>query len=130
VRAWKEQWSFVGEPKRKVEVTVPVNGKPTTVDITTEIRRACESVLPPIIETMLDLISRVEPEYQEAVRHNIILAGGGSQIPNLAATLEAALAEIGGGRVKAVDDPVFAGSNGSLAIAADAPESDWEKLAG
>jgi hypothetical protein len=25
---------------------------------------------------------------------------------------------------------VFAGSNGSLAVAADAPESDWEKLPG
>ncbi len=130
VRAWKEQHSFVGEHKGKVEVTVPVNGKPTVMDIAPEIRRACESLLPPITETMLDLISRVEPEYQEAVRHHVILAGGGSQIPNLAATLEAALDEVGGGRVKAVDDPMFAGSNGSLAIAADAPESDWEKLPG
>jgi len=29
-----------------------------------------------------------------------------------------------------VDDPVFAGSNGGLAIALDAPETDWESLAG
>ncbi len=79
---------------------------------------------------MLDLVSKVEPEYQDAVRRNIILAGGGSQIPNLASALEAALAEIGGGGVRAVDDPIYAGSNGSLAIAADAPESDWEKLPG
>ncbi len=130
VRAWKEESSFVGESKRKVEVTVPVSGKPTTVDITAEMQRACESLLPPITETMLDLLSRVEPEYQDAVRHNIILAGGGSQIPNLAAALQAALDEVGGGKVTAVADPVFAGSNGSLAIAADAPESDWEKLPG
>jgi len=27
-----------------------------------------------------------------------------------------------------VDDPVFAGSNGGLAIALDAPEGDWEPL--
>ncbi len=130
VRAWKEEWSFVGEPERAVEVTVPVGGKPTAVDITAEMRRACESLLPPIIETMLDLVSKVEPEYQDAVRRNIILAGGGSQIPNLASALEAALAEVGGGVVRAVDDPIYAGSNGSLAIAADAPESDWEKLPG
>ena len=108
VRAWKEKFSFVGEPKGRVDVTVPVNGKPTVVDIAPEIQRACESLLPPIVETMLDLISRVEPEYQESVRHNIILAGGGSQIPNFAAALETALGEIGGGRVKAVDDPLFA----------------------
>jgi rod shape-determining protein MreB len=72
----------------------------------------------------------VEPEYQERVRHNIILAGGGSQIPGLATALERALAEYGGGAVRVVEDPVFAGSNGSLAIALDASDSDWESLAG
>jgi rod shape-determining protein MreB len=109
---------------------VPVGGKPTNIDITTEVRRACESLLPPIVETMLDLVSRVDPEYQETVRHNIILAGGGSQIPRLPQAMEAALKEVGGGRVTPVADPLFAGSNGSLAIALDAPESDWEKLPG
>jgi hypothetical protein len=64
------------------------------------------------------------------VRRNVILAGGGSQIPQLPEALEVALAEVGGGRVRAVEDPVFAGSKGSLAIALDAPDSDWEKLPG
>ena len=130
VRAWKEAHSFVGEPKAPVEVKVPINGKPTALDITAELRRACESLIPPIVETMLDLVSRVEPEFQEAVRHHVILAGGGSQIPGLPAAFEAALDEVGGGKVTAVDDPIFAGSNGSLAIATNAPESDWEKLPG
>ena len=99
-------------------------------DITEEMRAACESIVPPIVETMLDLVSRVEPEYQEKVRGSIVLAGGGSQIPRLAETLEAGLADVGGGHVTAVKDPIFAGSKGSLAIALDAPESDWEKLPG
>ena len=129
VRDWKEKGSFVGEPKQPVVVKVPVHGKPTDLDITAEMRRACESLLGPISETMLDLISRVEPEYQEDVRNNVILAGGGSQIPGLAAALEKTLDEMGGGRVRAVEDPVFAGSNGGLAIALDAPETDWESLA-
>src|SRR5262249_37499795 len=84
VREWKEKGSFVGEPNKRVVVTIPVNGKPTEVDITNEVRRACESLLPPIIETMVELIARVEPEYQQHVRKNVILAGGGSQIPGLA----------------------------------------------
>jgi len=130
VREWKEKGSFVGEPKKPVSVKVPVHGKPTDLDITAEMRRACESLLAPISETMLDLISRVEPEYQEDVRKNVILAGGGSQISGLAEALEGVLEELGGGRVRAVDDPVFAGSNGGLAIALDAPETDWESLAG
>lgn len=131
VREWKEGASFVGEPpKGPVKVTVPVKGKPTEIDITAEMKRACESLLGPLTETMLDLLSRVEPEWQAKVRQNVILAGGGSQMAGLAAALEKALAEVGGGRVRAVSDPVFAGSNGGLAIALDAPESDWEELPG
>ena len=130
VRQWKEKFSFVGEPARPVIVTAPVGGKPTTLDITNEVRRACESLVPPIVETMLDLISHTDPDYQEKLRQSIILAGGGSQVAGLGEALTSALAEVGGGRVLAVQDPVFAGSNGSLSIALEAPESDWEKLQG
>ncbi len=130
VRDWKEKHSFVGEPKAPVVVEAPVRGKPTSLEITAEMRKACESLVGPLSETMLDLLSRVDPEYQQKVRGNVVLAGGGSQIPGLAAALEKALEDVGGGRVRAVDDPVFAGASGSLAIAADAPEGDWERLAG
>ncbi len=130
VREWKEKWSFVGEPKEPVVVTVQVRSKALSLDITTEMRRACEALIPPIAETMLDLLARVEPEFHERVRNNIILAGGGSQIPGLPKALETALDDVGGGAVRAVDDPVFAGSDGSLALALDAAESDWEQLAG
>ena len=46
VREWKEQWSFVGAPTARAMVTVPVAGKPTRLDITNEIRGACESLVP------------------------------------------------------------------------------------
>ena len=130
VREWKEKWSFVGEPPGPVVVTVQKAAKATQIDITSEMRRACESLVAPVTETMADLLARVEPEYQERVRHNIILAGGGSQVPGLAAAMERVLADYGGGAVRVVEDPVFAGSNGSLAIALDASEGDWESLAG
>ena len=128
VREWKEKHSFVGNPPGPVVVRFPVKGKPADVDITAEMKKACESVVGPIAETMLDLLSKVEPEYQERVQRNVVLAGGGSQLTGLQAALEKSLAELGGGRVRAVDDPVFAGSNGGLAIALDAPEGDWEPL--
>jgi rod shape-determining protein MreB and related proteins len=130
VREWKERWSFVGEPKGPVMVTVQVAGKPTTLDITSEMRRACEGLLAPVAETMLDLLARVDPEYHERVRNNVVVAGGGSQIPGLAEGLERALQDVGGGKVRVVEDPIFAGSNGSLALALDAAESDWEQLPG
>jgi rod shape-determining protein MreB and related proteins len=128
VREWKEKWSFVGESKNRVAVTVPAKGKAAEFDVTNEMRTACESILPPVCETMIDLLTRVEPEYQEKVRNNVILAGGSSLISGLSDALEKALLELGGGRVTVTRDPIFAGSDGGLAIARDASNSDWEKL--
>jgi rod shape-determining protein MreB len=124
----KKKWGFVGDNPKRAIVMVPVAGKPTQVDITDMMRTACEGLLQPVAETMLDLLSHVEPEHQEQMRNNIILSGGSSLIPGLAQYLQDRLAEIGGGRVRMVADPIFAGSNGGLAIALDAEESDWEQL--
>lgn len=130
VRQWKEKHSFVGEPKAPVKVTVPVAGRPTEIDVTQPMRAACETLLPPLVETMLDLLSRVDPEFQERVRQNVVLAGGTSLIRGLDKRLEAELAQVGGGRVSRVSDPVFAGSDGGLSIALEAPEADWDRLSG
>ena len=128
VREWKERHSFVGEPAEPVVVTVPVKGVPTKIDITSEMRTACESILPPLVETMLDLLPRVEPEFQERVRQQVILAGGGALIRNLGPTLEKALERVGGGKVRVIESPSFVGSDGGLAIAKDAQDGDWDRL--
>jgi rod shape-determining protein MreB and related proteins len=128
VREWKERHSFVGEPQAPVIVTAPVDGVPTELDITAEMQAACESIVPPIVETMFDLLSQVEPEFQERVRHNVILAGGGGLIRNLGGRLEQELARVGGGKVTVTDSPMFVGANGGLAIAEDAQEADWDRL--
>jgi len=128
LREWKEKWSFVGEPKDRVMVTLPIKGKATEIDITQEMRSACESILPPICETMTTLLTKVKPEFQDKVRNNVVLAGGTSLISGLADAVTKALNDLGGGRATVVTDPVFAGSDGSLAIARDASSSDWERL--
>lgn len=128
VREWKEKYSFVGEPPHHAVVSAPVKGVPTELDITNEMRAACETIVAPVVETMLDLLARVEPEFQERVRNNIILSGGGGLIRGLPEALEKALAQVGGGKVRYMEDPVFIGSDGGLALAIDAPEGDWEKL--
>ncbi|HMF48361.1 MAG TPA: rod shape-determining protein [Candidatus Saccharimonadales bacterium] len=128
IREWKEKWSFVGEPKGRVLVTAPIKGKATEIDVTQEMRTACESILPPICETLATLLTKVEPEFQSKVRNNIILAGGSSLIAGLQDAVTMSLEELGGGRATVVKDPVFAGSDGGLAIARDASTADWEKL--
>jgi rod shape-determining protein MreB len=128
VREWKEKHSFVGEPPAPVIVSAPVDGVPTDLDITNEMRAACESIIAPIIETMISLLQQVDPEFQHKVRQNITIAGGGALIRNLAKTLEASLERFGGGKVTITDAPLFVGSDGGLAIAQDAQDTDWDRL--
>ena len=127
-RKWKEQHAFVWVPEAPVLVTAPVEGRPTELEITQEMSSACESLLPPVVEILLDLLANVEPEIQGKVSQNIILAGGSSQIPGFGAAVHEALQEVRPGHVRVIDDPVFAGSDGGLAIALDAPDGDWEQL--
>ncbi len=128
IRRFKEQHSFVGEPKGDVEVEIPVEGKSTIHNITDEIKRACESILPAIVESTLELIAKFDPEYQDAIRGNIILAGGGSQIKGLADYLETTIGEYGPTKVKVVDDPLFGGADGALELALEMPEDYWTEL--
>lgn len=125
-RLFKERSSFVGEPDGVVQVDMPVNGKRTSHDITAEMRRACESILPGIVETAAEMIARFDPEYQDVVRRNIILAGGGSGIRGLASYIEHEMSAYGPCKVKSVEDPLFAGADGCLALAKDMPGEYWE----
>ena len=84
-------------------------------------RRACEDILPGILETTAEMIARFDPEYQDAVRRNIILAGGGSQIRGLARRIEREMSAYGPCKVKCVEDPLFAGADGFLALAKEMP---------
>ena len=129
VREWKEANSFVRTAEAEVKVHAVREGKPVEIDITDELRIACESLLEPVSESMIDLLARVDPEYQSTVRKSIILSGCTSLTAGIGAALQRTLDPYGGGRVTAVKDPVFAGSDGGLALATDAAASDWEKLA-
>jgi rod shape-determining protein MreB len=126
VRHFKEAHSFIGKPEKPVVVEIPVAGKPTMHDITSEVRRACESILPGLVETMLELIAKFDPEFQKKVRENIILAGGGSQIRGLREHVEQVLKEYGPCHVRVVPDPLFGGADGALSLAVDMPPEYWE----
>ena len=128
VRKFKEKHGFVGEPAKKVIANVPVRGKEMIHDITEEVRRACESIMPAMAETMMDMIARFDPEYQEKVRGNIILAGGGSQIDGIEDYLENATADFAPCTFSRVRDALFAGSDGALELAKDMPPEYWADI--
>ncbi len=128
VRQWKEEFGFIGSSSDPVLVTTAIGGKPTEVDITSAINQACSGLVPPVAETLLDLIASIDPDYQEQVRQSVILAGGTAALPGLTSALEKAMAPYGGGAVQLAEDPLYQGAKGGLALAQDAPRSDWEKL--
>ncbi|MBI4823278.1 MAG: rod shape-determining protein [Nitrospirae bacterium] len=129
VRQYKEKHSFVGNATSIVQVELPVEGKPIMHDITNELKRACESILPPIIETVSLMVARFDPEFQAKIKNNIIIAGGGSQIRSINQSLEVSLKGIFGEcKVICVEDPMYAGSNGALKLAMDMPTKYWEQL--
>ena len=87
-----------------------------------------QSLVPAIAEMIIDLVARYEPDFQERVRKNIYLAGGGSQIKGMGEALAEALREYGAFKITPVDDPLYVGAEGALALAQDMPEEYWEDM--
>ncbi|MDA8546148.1 rod shape-determining protein [Candidatus Poseidoniales archaeon] len=129
-RRWKEQHSFVSTstPDGPIMVDFSIEGKAMTLDITDCVQKACESIVDPIVENVKILIASSNPEYQDAFRRNMILAGGGSGISGLGAMIERKLSDLGDVSVHVVDDPVRLGAMGGLRLAMEVPEEMWKNL--
>ena len=129
-RRWKEQFSFtnMSPPSEPVIVDFSIEGKAMSLDITDCIAIACESIVDDIIVNVKALIADSNPEYHDAFRQNIILAGGGSGIRGLGATMEERLADLGEITVHIVEDPVKLGAEGALRLAQEVPEEYWKNL--
>jgi rod shape-determining protein MreB len=129
IKSMKEKYSNVSAARDAVVVQLPVNGKPTRFDVTEDMRTACTSIIPPIVEGLGKLIATFDPEFQERLKNRVLLAGGGSQIKGLDMAIEAEMHErLGGGRVLRIEEPVYGGANGALKIAHDMPAEYWEQL--
>lgn len=129
VKTIKERNSSVFDTMEPVVVKLPVAGKPTAFDITADVRAACRSIIPPIVDGLGKLIATFDPEFQDRLKNRVLLAGGGSQIRGLDAAIEAEMeTRLGGGRVLRTEEPIYGGANGALKIAHDMPAEYWEKL--
>ena len=129
-RRWKEDYSFVGdsEPDDPIIVDFSIEGKSMTLDITDCVGNACEIIVDPIVSSIKELISTSNPEYHDAFRRNIILAGGGSGIHGLGDMIEYRLADLGDVEVLTVEDPLELGAMGGLRLAMEVPEDMWKNL--
>jgi rod shape-determining protein MreB and related proteins len=130
VRDVKERYGFVNELGEAAVVTLPINGKPTPLDVSEPLKGACSVIVQPIIEGVRNLISRFDPEFQQRMRQNILLGGGGSQLKGLDRAIEASLKDFGGAKVTRVSDASFAGAVGALKLAMAMPAQGWTSLKG
>lgn len=128
IKKIKERHAFVAGEIERVKAVFPANGKPTEYDVTDQLKTACESILGEINDALHGLIASFDPEFQEKLRHNVILSGGGSMMVGLATRIEQGLDDLGGASVRAIEEPLYAGANGALQLAIDMPEEYWQKL--
>ena len=129
LRSFKEEHAIISATDEKLILTLPVCGKPTDLDLTDELRQACSAIVPEISDAIKYLVSTYDPEFQEELKANIVLAGGGSQIIGLGEELEKHMQEsLGYGSVRKLPDPVYAGANGALMYCKDTPEELWAEM--
>ena len=129
LKQFKEEHAIISNNAEKLYLSLPIQGKPTALDVTDEIRQACRTIVPEITEGIKYLVSTYDPEFQSELKENIILAGGGSQVVGLSEELEKYMLEtLGYGSVKRITDPVYAGANGALMYCKDLPEEEWAEF--
>ncbi|CAN2043134.1 Actin-like protein MamK [Candidatus Magnetomoraceae bacterium gMMP-1] len=131
IKKFKEENAFVSSQGERVFIDLPVEGKPVSHDVTEELRQACTAIVPDIVEGVKKLVATYDPEFQNDLKGNIILAGGGSQIIGLKKEIETYMKKmLGYGKVITVEEPLYAGSNGALMLCKDMPDEYWDELSG
>ncbi|MDH4100128.1 MAG: MamK family actin-like protein [Nitrospirota bacterium] len=129
LKKFKEENATITGKGEELFITLPINGKPTELNVTEEIKAACRTIVPDLVEGIGKLISTYDPEFQDDLKQNVILAGGGSQMIGLRKEIEDHMRKhLGYGRVSRVEEPVYAGANGALLLCRDMPEEYWTEL--
>ncbi|MBF0100841.1 MAG: rod shape-determining protein [Desulfobacterales bacterium] len=129
IKRFKEENASISEHGESVFIELPVHGKPVKHDVTNELKQACGSIVPDIVEGVRKLIASFDPEFQDSLKQNVILAGGGSQIIGLKKEIEKFMREsLGYGKVIKVEEPLYAGANGALMLCRDMPDEYWDEI--
>jgi len=129
-RQIKEEFGFVGNGEAKAIATLPMAGKPTQIDVTSQSNAACRTIVPGIAEALLELVGKFDRDFQKSLFNNILLAGGGGQLNGLDRQIVKALKPYGAANVTQVKDSVFAGATGALKLATNMPADYWQQLVG
>ncbi len=125
-RRIKEKFGCLPRPEQTAMVATVAGGP--EMDVSEPLRQACRQLLPDIIEAVSELIATVPADRRAGLLQNVLLAGGGGQLKDLATLLKSGLALIGPAEVSVVADGVFAASAGALRLATSLSVADWSRL--
>lgn len=128
VRRIKEKYGYVSDVSEPVKVTLTEKGIPSEYDITEILRGSCLKLTDPICKAIQELVGTFDPDFQEKLRNNIIIAGGGSRLKGIDRAIEKSLQDYGGGNATTVQDAEYCGSIGALRMCMEMPEEYWEKI--
>ncbi len=124
----KEKYGYVSDNSDPAIVTLTKEGKPDSYDITGILHESCLKLSNAISKAVQSLVSDFDPDFQEILRNNIIVAGGGSRLMGIDKAIEKSLDNYGGGKAICVQDVEFCGANGCLKMCQEMPESYWDKI--
>lgn len=126
VRRIRENHGFVGHTPDKIITQLPISTKLEDIDVTEEVQKSCESIIPGIIQSIKFLLAILDTDYQLKARENILLAGGGSLIKGISGHMEKILQdELGSTKITVIKDPIKSSSAGALKLAQELPEEYW-----
>jgi len=128
IKRIKEKYGYVYDVSEPVVVTLTEQGIPGNYDITEILKLACLKLTGPISQAVQQLVGSFDPDFQEKLRNNVVVAGGGSRLKGIDSAIEKSLREYGGGRVSCVQDAEYCGSAGALKMCLEMPEEYWERL--
>ncbi len=128
IKTIKEKYGYVRDTTETVQVRLTEEGIPADYDLAEILQHSCLQLTQPISRAIQTLVGSFDPDFQEALRNNIIIAGGGSRLQGIDKAIEKSLEAYGGGRAVCVDDAEFCGSTGTLKLCGDMPEDYWEQL--
>lgn len=128
VNSIKEKYGYVSDTSDPVMVELRVKGIPSKYDLTEIVREACLALTNPLCAAIQTLIGNFDPDFQDALKANIVIAGGGSRLRGIDRAIEKSLEIYGGGRAVCIQDAEFCGATGCLKMAIEIPDDMWDEL--
>jgi len=128
IKSIKEKHGYVSNSSDPTIITLTEKGQPSSYDITEILHESCLKLSDAIGQAVQSLVADFDPDFQETLRNNIIVAGGGSRLIGIDKAIEKSLDNYGGGKATCVQDVEFCGANGCLKMCQEMPENYWDKI--